>query len=211
MLYFGPLFWIIAMTAHQRHLTDLIGSRICHDLISPLGAISNGVELISMNGHAASPEMNLISESIENANARIRFFRIAFGAASPGQKVAISEITSILQALSHGGRLVTDWQPKVDLEREHVKLAFLVLQCFETAMPWGGKITVSAVAEQWAVYGQAEQMKIDPQLWQVLSKGGDQAVLEPAQVHFALAPLTATGMGRQLSVETSENSARVRF
>jgi len=199
------------MTAHMRNLTDLIGSRICHDLISPLGAISNGVELISMNGDAAGPEMNLISESIENANARIRYFRIAFGTAGPGQKVAISEITSILKSLSRGGRLVTDWQPRADLEREHVKMAFLLLQCFETAMPWGGKITVSAVGDQWAVYGQADQMKIDAALWQVLLADSQQTDLEPAQVHFALAPLAAAAMGRQLSVEISDNSARVRF
>ncbi len=199
------------MNAYQRNLTDLIGSRICHDLISPLGAISNGVELISMNGAGAGPEMNLISESVENASARIRYFRIAFGSAGPGQKVSITEVTDILRALSRGGRLVTDWQPKDDLEREHVKLTFLPLQCFETAMPWCGKITVSAVAGHWTIYGQAEQMKIETDLWQVLSADTDISNLAPARVQFALAPLTATAIGRKLEVETSENSARVRF
>jgi histidine phosphotransferase ChpT len=62
-------------------LTSLIGSRICHDLISPLGAIGNGVELLAMSEVAKGPEMSLIAESVENANARIRFFRVAFGAA----------------------------------------------------------------------------------------------------------------------------------
>ena len=199
------------MTAYAHRLVELIGSRICHDLISPLGAIGNGVELINMNGGAASPEMNLISESIENANARIRYFRIAFGGARAGQKVALSEITGILGSLSRGGRMVTDWQPSEDLERQHVKLAFLLLQCFGSAMPWGGKITVSAVADQWAVYGQAEQMKINPELWGMLAAGDEQPDLEPAQVHFALAPFAAAAMGRQLNVATSENSARVRF
>ncbi len=199
------------MNASPRHLTELIGSRICHDLISPLGAISNGVELISMSGDASGPEMSLISESIANANARIRFFRIAFGAAKPGQKVSKSEITSILADLSRGGRMVTDWQATENLERQCVKQAFLLLQCFETAMPWGGRITVSAIGDEWAVHGQADQMKIDPDLWRALADPDAEPTQEPALVHFALAPLTAQMMGRQLQVELSENSARVRF
>ena len=53
-------------------LTALLGSRICHDLISPIGAISNGVELLLMDNVAKGPEMTLIAESVANANARIR-------------------------------------------------------------------------------------------------------------------------------------------
>jgi len=93
------------MPSNTSDLTSLIGSRICHDLISPLGAISNGVELLSMNGAPIGPEMSLISESVENANARIRFFRIAFGSANETQDVGQKEIQSILHDMSRGGRL----------------------------------------------------------------------------------------------------------
>lgn len=199
------------MTPYPIQLTELIGSRICHDLISPLGAISNGVELLSMSGNTIGPEMSLISESVENANARIRFFRVAFGEARPGQRISISEISGILRDISRGSRLVTDWQPRENLERLHVKLAFLLLQCFETAMPWGGRIAVSSVGDQWALYGQADQMKIDPDLWQILSQPNSATRLEPANVHFALAQLTANTIGSQMTIECSENSARVRF
>jgi histidine phosphotransferase ChpT len=92
-----------------------------------------------------------------------------------------------------------------------VKLAFLLLQCFESAVPWGGKITVSSVGDQWGLYGQADRMKIVPDLWDVLAGRADAERLEAANVHFALAPLAAEGMCRTLAVETSENSARVRF
>ena len=199
------------MSAHHLDLTDLIGSRICHDLISPLGAISNGVELLSMSGGPVGPEMSLISESIENANARIRFFRIAFGAANPGQVIGQPEVASILRDLSRGGRLNTDWQAQGDMSRQQVKLAFLLLQCFESAMPWGGKITVSSVGDQWGLYGQADKMRIVQELWDVLAGSADAPNLEAASVHFALAPLAAQAMHRTLAVETSESSARVRF
>lgn len=199
------------MNATPRQLTELIGSRICHDLISPIGAISNGVELISMGGDVAGPEMNLISQSVENANARIRYFRIAFGAASAQQRIGRIEIVGILRDVAGSGRIVTDWQPSGELPRQQVKLAFLLLQCFESAMPWGGLITVSMVGEQWAIHGEASQMKIDADLWEVLSNPAADADLDAANVHFALAPLSAQVIGSQLSVESSKNSIRVRF
>lgn len=199
------------MNATQLNLTELIGSRICHDLISPIGAISNGVELMSMGGDMSGPEMGLISQSADNANARIRYFRIAFGAAAPQQLISSSKITTILRDNSHGARIVFDWQPKGEMSRQQVKLAFLLLQCFETAMPWGGRITVSMIGEQWAILAESEQMKIDQDLWSILSEGPVDCDLQAANVHFALAPLSAGIIGRKLSVETSENKIRVRF
>ena len=53
-------------------LAALVGSRICHDLISPIGAIGNGVELLSLTDGDTGAEMDLINESVQNANARIR-------------------------------------------------------------------------------------------------------------------------------------------
>ena len=79
----------------------LIGSRICHDLVNPIGAIGNGVELMQMDGAVRGPELTLIAESVANANARIRFFRIAFGA-SGGQRVSKSEVLAVLSDLTHG-------------------------------------------------------------------------------------------------------------
>jgi histidine phosphotransferase ChpT len=199
------------MTARRHDLTDLIGSRICHDLISPLGAISNGVELLSMSGAAPGPEMGLISESAANATARIRFFRIAFGSAGAGQRIGRPEITSILSALSPGGRLAIDWQPGGDQPRGLVKLAFLLIQCFECAMPWGGRLTIRESGGNWALAGEAERMKIDPALWQALAEPARTPELDAARVQFALAPLTARALGRRLAVEHGENSARVGF
>lgn len=199
------------MTVSTQELTALIGSRICHDLISPLGAISNGVELLGMSGNAGGPEMDLISESVENANARIRFFRIAFGAAEAGQLVGQREVDGILRDISHGGRLVLDWQPMGDLPRQTVKLAFLLLQCFETAMPWGGKVTVSQIGDEWALTGQAERMNIKPDQWEMLSNPNMVNALDAAAVHFALAPLASDEINSTLTVEISDTTIRVRF
>ncbi len=189
-------------------LAALIGSRICHDLISPIGAIGNGVELLMMETAATSPEMQLISESVANANARIRFFRVAFGAASTEQRIGRAEVVSILSDMTRGGRLQIAWQLASDASRAEVKLAFLLLQCLETAMPFGGRITVT-LDGSWQIEGVAARFRDEPALWQVLQ--GGHADLSPAQVQFALAPVEAAALGRNLTLHRTEDTIRLSF
>jgi histidine phosphotransferase ChpT len=195
-------------------LTALLGSRICHDLISPLGAIGNGVELLAMSGAVAGPEMSLISESIDNASARIRFFRVAFGAAGADQRIGREEVLSILGALSAGGRLGFVWQTPADLSRREVKLAFLVLMCTEAAMPWGGRLTVSADADsgRWVVRGEAARLRFDPPKWAILASGdAEPGEVSAAEVQFVLAPLAAEDCGRKVEVKFAETEIMLRF
>lgn len=199
------------MPVEPPDLNALIGSRICHDLISPLGAIGNGVELIGMSGRADGPEMSLITESVENANARIRFFRVAFGAAYPDQAISTSEVVGTLRDLTKGGRFLVDWQVSGSMQRQEVKLAFLLLQCLESAMPRGGHVAVRHLGQEWALTGEAESLAIKPDLWRLLSSPVAKPQLEAADVHFALAPLAAAAIGRHLVVESSDRMARVRF
>ena len=122
------------MDSSHVNLSALIGSRICHDLISPIGAINNGLELLGMSGDQSGPEMDLIQESVGNASARIRYFRVAFGAAGE-QTMGRSEITSILGDVVSGARLDVAWGPMDAQPRSEVRLAFLALLCVETACP----------------------------------------------------------------------------
>ena len=117
------------MDEHKLQFSALVGARICHDLISPIGAINNGMELLSMSGAPQSPEIELIAQSVDAANARIRFFRIAYGATSTEQFLGRSEITSILRDFTKGSRLVLNWHPLEDVTRSEVQLVFLAIQC----------------------------------------------------------------------------------
>jgi histidine phosphotransferase ChpT len=193
-------------------LSALLGSRICHDLISPIGAIGNGVELLMMEGGTRSPEMALISESVANANARIRFFRVAFGATPHDQRLGRPEVASILAELTRGGRLQIDWQGPTDLSRREVKLAFLAIMSLETAMAWGGRITVERAENgRWAITGSASRMRIDPDLWEVLSNPAASFDIGAAQVHFALIRDEIARQQRQLQVEVRDGEVRLSF
>lgn len=197
----------------QPDLTALIGSRICHDLISPLGAIGNGVELLLMEKAAAGPEMALISESVANASARIRFFRVAFGFANADQRIGRPEICSILADLTRGSRLTIDWLPPGDQPRHEVRLAFLAIQCLENAMPWGGNIAVDRDGPRWTVTGAARRLRLDGAPWPLLTGADPETLPEvtPAQVQFALIPPELARMGRRLTLDTAADRIALAF
>jgi len=200
------------MWQSNHNLAALIGSRICHDLISPLGAICNGIELMSLDGRPVTPELALISESVDNANARIRFLRVAFGLASPEQMMGRPEITGILEAISAGARVQFDWTPVCEYPRTRVQEVFLALQCFESAMPQGGTVTVTrADDDRWEISGPAEAHRPAPQLWQALADPARPAEVKPAQVQFALLPALLTERGRRIAVEVRKSEIVLRF
>jgi histidine phosphotransferase ChpT len=192
-------------------LVALLGSRICHDLISPIGAISNGVELLMMDGSTMGPEIALIAESVANANARIRFFRVAYGASGPDQRIGRPEVLSILSDLTRGGRLTIDWRGPVDMPRREVKLAFLLIQCLETAMAFGGRITVDHQEGRWSLNGVAAKLKLDADLWEVLSNPTAKLDITAAQVHFALIPPEVARQHRRLTADLAEAEIKLGF
>lgn len=199
------------MTKQDRDLTSLIGSRICHDLISPLGAIGNGVELLQLSGMGDSPEMALIAESVTNANLRIRFFRVAFGAATDGQSLSEKEIRAVLAPGADGRKIAIDWQPVGDLPRPEVKLAFLALQCFESALPWGGHVTVSRNDGHWKMEAVADRLNADADLWGLLSASNSDLDVPPAQVHFALILPELQHQNRTAVTKITEQSISLSF
>ncbi|MFN4156496.1 MAG: histidine phosphotransferase family protein [Paracoccaceae bacterium] len=193
-------------------LTALLGSRICHDLISPIGAIGNGVELMMMDGTGSSPELALIVDSVANANARIRFFRVAFGSAGASeQRIGRAEVASILSDLTRGGRLVMDWKSPDDLARREVKLAFLAILCLESAMPHGGTLSIGWGDSRWTLRGEAARLRIDPDLWELLSNPAAIVDIGPAQVHFALLRDEISRQHRRLTVEVGDAAVRLSF
>jgi histidine phosphotransferase ChpT len=196
----------------DRHdLTALIGSRICHDLISPIGAIGNGVELLMMASSAHGPEIALIAESVANATARIRLFRVAFGAANAGQRIGRAEVQEILTEITRGGRMQIGWTSGSDADRAAVKLAFLLLLCLETALPYGGRVRVVTEGRGWLIEAEAAKLKIDHDLWEVLSNPSANAQIGPAQVHFALVPEELAYQARNLVVKITDQTIRLEF
>lgn len=196
--------------APHSDLASLIGSRICHDLISPIGAINNGLELLVMSGDAAGPEMGLIGESVGSASARIRFFRIAFGAAGD-QLVGPAEVAAILRDLYAASRLDVQWSIDTPQSRGLVRLSFLAMMCLETAMPYGGAIELSENSGDWTLTGKADRINANADLWGLLTGDAAAAPLQPAQVQFALLPLVASELRRTVQTKLDQARVDIRF
>ncbi len=192
-------------------LSELVGSRICHDLISPIGAIGNGVELLALTDGDTAAEMDLISESVANANARIRYFRIAYGAANADQFVSRAEVLSVLAAIARSGRFTYSWQVDEDQPRQIVRAVFLTLQCLESALPMGGSIHISQNSDRWTLSAEGRRVNVDEKLWRSLLASDASYSHSAAQVQFALLPDALAAFGRQLSVDFGENRITARF
>jgi len=199
------------MYQDRQDLTALIGSRICHDLISPLGAISNGLELLVMSGLAQTPEMDLIAQSIENANSKIRFFRVAYGKAAPGATLARGEIAAILDDYFRGARLSVVWHPMHELQRRDVKLAFLAIQCLETSLPYGGDIDIVIENGRWTLSGRGDKLGTNLAHWALVEGKDMDQDLGAANVHFGMLASLTEWRKPAVTVEISEKAVIVRL
>ncbi|TVP72518.1 MAG: histidine phosphotransferase [Rhodobacteraceae bacterium] len=185
-------------------LSASIASRICHDLVSPMGAISNGLELLQLSQQQGGPEFDLITQSVESATSRLRFYRIAMGRVSADQKMGRAEILSILTAMEKHQKQKCQWNSALDLSRRQVKLVFLMLMCLETALPWGGRIEISDTASGLELRTISDRFKINDELWARFEQPVNFAELSSAQIHFGLA--SAEVRKQQATYTMTQNS-----
>lgn len=196
------------MTHTSPDIAALIGSRICHDLISPVGAIANGLELMTLSGVEAGPEFSLVDDSARGANARIRFFRMAFGKASRDQMVGAAELLGILEAIYTGPQML-DWQISEPLPRPLARMVFLALLCLERTIPRGGTLAATGGPEALVLRAEADALTIQGAHWDILQTGIAPEDLPPAQVQFPLLYAYAFEAGCTLLPEVGESSARI--
>jgi histidine phosphotransferase ChpT len=195
-------------------LAALLGSRLCHDLVSPLGAIGNGVELLEMSpdfpGIAASPEMRLIAEAVASARGRIRAYRMAFGMAQEDQRVSRAELQRLLDEVADQGRLRVTLDAEGDFARPEIRMVMLAMMCLESAMPWGGRVIVLRDTPGWRLVAECERSKIDADLWAWLD-GNAVRTPAPSDVHFALLAEIATAEDRPIRHEFDQTGGEIAF
>jgi histidine phosphotransferase ChpT len=148
-------------------LAALLCSRVCHDIISPVGAINNGLELLDEGG-ADEDAMNLIRISARNASARLQFARIAFGAAgSAGMLIDTGDAEAVAIAFLKNEKPELVWNgQRALLPKNKVKLLLNLLLIANGAIPRGGKITV-----------RLEQLETEPKF--TLSASGPMVRVPP--------------------------------
>jgi len=139
------------VTLEALDLAALVCSRVCHDVISPVGAIVNGLEVLADEKDEKMREvaLDLIRKSAVQASARLQFARIAFGAAgSAGAQIDLGDAADVAKNCLEDERLKLSWNlPRLLLPKNRVKLLLNLLMIAVAAIPRGGTLTVSAVGE----------------------------------------------------------------
>jgi histidine phosphotransferase ChpT len=135
----------------ELELAALLCSRVCHDLISPVGAIVNGLEVLDDNPKPEDREfaLDLIRKSAKTASARLQFCRLAFGAAgSAGAQIDLGDALTMAKGHIEDHRTSITWNmPRLLLPKNKVKLLLNMLVIAQQTIPRGGVLTVDPVGE----------------------------------------------------------------
>jgi histidine phosphotransferase ChpT len=130
-------------------LAALLCSRICHDLISPAGAIVNGLEVLDEGGDEETRNfaMDLIRKSARTASARLQFCRIAFGAGgSAGAQIDTGDAETLARGFIEDDKVKLTWTvPRMLLPKNRVKLLLNMLVIAGGTIPRGGTLAVEAI------------------------------------------------------------------
>ncbi len=196
-------------------LAALISSRICHDLISPVGAIANGLEVLadSPDEEMRKVAVTLIGNSARQASAKLQFARLAFGAAgSAGAEIPLGDAAALAEGLISGdGRVTLKWNaPDVSRPKPQVKLALNLFTIAITCIPRGGEIVVEADDAGMTITARGRKAALPEKTAAVLT--GEEAAenmdAHKIQPYYTLRLMEETGLS--LRIEQGEDEVVLR-
>ncbi|HLG86485.1 MAG TPA: histidine phosphotransferase family protein [Alphaproteobacteria bacterium] len=172
---------------------ELVCSRICHDLVSPVGAVNNGVELIreiaeeeSSGGGLEAEALALIAHSAEQGSRRLRVLRLAYGAA--GADASWEEIRGAIGQFFTGSRIAFTWPPEIDFQlpenvRGFGKVLINAVLLAADSLGQNGQITVEARSNGATVAAVGSAPALDAERTAALAGRTAAADLDPRSIH----------------------------
>ena len=196
---------------------EKLASQICHDLISPVGAISNGVELVEEMGmEAAEDAFELIAYSALQANAKLKAYRMAYGAGGADPSIKPEDVYNIFEDYlgpKDSRKINQNWDPHGPLAPEErpdgfCKILISALLIAHNALPKGGEITVGQNAEGFtAITATGDDAGFRDDAPRALALEITKEDLTPKLVHPFTAGLTAKHYGYQIVYNNEEDTA----
>lgn len=194
----------------------LLVSRVCHDLVSPVGAVVNGLEVLEDETDPAmrADALRLVAESAEQAAARLQFARIAFGAAgSAGAELDLTEVGRILFGLLKGGKVELVWQPPaINWPKDWAKLLMNVVLSAGDCLPRGGRVTVDtssgpSAPPRFGITAQGTVVRLTPEAERALL-GEPTGLLDGRSIQPYLTYQLAKTVNAGLSVSAAPGEVR---
>jgi histidine phosphotransferase ChpT len=194
-------------------VVELLCSRLCHDLVSPVGAINNGVELIEeMGAEMGNDALDLISRSGQQAATRLQLFRLSYGAAGSEPSVTAAMVKTALQAWFEGSKIRLDWQPGVLAAGVpgQAKLVINTALLGEEALPFGGVLHIVADPDALRIVAEGDRAALKPDARAALAGGVAVEELTPRTVQAFVTGRFAEHFGLALTVDDGP-PGRVEF
>jgi histidine phosphotransferase ChpT len=184
-------------------LAALLCSRVCHDLISPVGAIVNGLEVLEEGKDEATRTfaLDLIKKSAGTASAKLQFCRIAFGAAgSAGTQIDLGDAETIARGFFEDDKTKLAWNlPRALLAKNRVKLLLNMLLIAGQTISRGGQITVDPIgsgeAMGFKVSAAGANAKVPPAVASLLAGDAGPEALDAHRIQPFYAGLLAKACG----------------
>ena len=195
-------------------LASLLCSRLCHDLLSPVGALNNGIELLA---DEQDPEMRercleLLAESARASANKLKFFRLAFGAGGGfGDEIDTREARGALEGLyGPEKRIELGWMVAGDrLPKGAVKLLLNLAMIAGDALVRGGRLDIGAERSEEAIEmvirAEGPRVLVDPILRETIVKGGADGKVEPRAAGAWLAHGLAAEAGGTIKLSDIED------
>lgn len=195
-------------------LAALLCSRVCHDVISPVGAIVNGLEVFEdeKDEEMKASALELVKESANHASARLQFARLAFGAAgSAGASLDLGDAEKAVRGLLQDERLTIAWNlPRELVAKNRVKLLLNLVLIAGTSIPRGGKLTVDPIGEGetmgFRVTAEGAYAKVQAGVEALLTNGSAESI----DAH-AIQPHYTSLLARDAAFKVSLTSAPERI
>ena len=201
-------------------LAELMAARLCHDLVGPIGAVANGIELLGDGGSGDAEVTGLIAVSARQATKRLQWFRVAFGSASGLPSSAMfAETRRLALGLFEDGRVTLEWAaPEAAAEaaatREAAKivlnLTLVALEC----LPRGGAVQVQVSPKPTSLHlsvaAVGTSARVPEDMLAALREGVAVADLTPKSVPAYLAAQIAAKVGSRLGARAPSDD-RVEF
>ncbi|WP_165837767.1 histidine phosphotransferase family protein [Zavarzinia aquatilis] len=198
-------------------LAGLLCSRLCHDLVGPVGAVVNGVELLTdVDGGPDEEELRdqsiaLVGESANELSARLRLFRLAFGAAADGSIVSHDEIAEVLLPVMQGRRIAATIDgAREGLDRAKARIGLLMALIGADCLPRGGRLNLSFGPGRNVVVTSAGDRCVLPAAHAAVF-GGDDAGIEPRTAPVVYALGLAAQDGGSLTCAAREGTVELRL
>jgi histidine phosphotransferase ChpT len=193
-------------------VAGLLTSRLCHDLVGPLGAVSNGLELIAEDDAMAKEALALAQRSAKRAASRLQFFRYAFGAAGGESNFGPAEARPIALNLLCSGETAIDWPESKDVDlpvgtgRLLLNLTLLAVEC----LPRGGIARVALGSNRIGIEAMGRQARLSGETKAAMAGAVAPAQLSARTVLGYYVTQLITGLGGQLEL-SDEGAGTIRF